>query len=157
MVFHWSLNDSKSPQVYRTLLSILDHLNNAVVWVVCIRPLISKSPRCYTNPLVTVPSAPITFGITVTSKFQSFFSCLAKPSYLSVFLLSFSFTQWYAGTAKSNMRQVLFLLLLLLLTITRSGCLVEIRRSFCIPNSQRTLCVSFSRSDSGLCLYRLFV
>ena len=30
MVFHWSLSDSKSPQVSRTLLSILVYLNNAV-------------------------------------------------------------------------------------------------------------------------------
>ena len=33
MVFHWSLSDSKFPQVSRTLLSILADLNNAVVWV----------------------------------------------------------------------------------------------------------------------------
>ena len=31
MVFHWSLSDSKSPQISRTLLSILADLNNAVV------------------------------------------------------------------------------------------------------------------------------
>ena len=43
MVFHWSLSDSKSPQVSRTLLSILAVLNNAVVWMVSTRPLISKS------------------------------------------------------------------------------------------------------------------
>ena len=34
MVFHWSLSDSKSPQVFRTLLCILADLNNAVVWPV---------------------------------------------------------------------------------------------------------------------------
>ena len=32
MVFHWRLSDSKSPQVSRTLLSILAVFNNAVVW-----------------------------------------------------------------------------------------------------------------------------
>ena len=37
MVFHWSLSDSKSPQVSRTLLSILTVLNNAVVWLVSTR------------------------------------------------------------------------------------------------------------------------
>ena len=31
MVFHWSLNDGKSPQISKTLLSILTDLNNAVV------------------------------------------------------------------------------------------------------------------------------
>ena len=32
--FHWSLSDSKCPQVSRTLLSILPVLNNSVVWIV---------------------------------------------------------------------------------------------------------------------------
>ena len=43
VVFFWSLSDSKSHQVSRTLLSILADLSNAVVWVVYICPLISKS------------------------------------------------------------------------------------------------------------------
>ena len=34
MVFNWNLSDSKSPQVSRTLLSILADLNNTVVWTV---------------------------------------------------------------------------------------------------------------------------
>ena len=42
MVFHWNLSDSKSPQVSRTLLSILGDLNNAVVWMVSTRPLMLK-------------------------------------------------------------------------------------------------------------------
>ena len=51
MVSHWSLSDIKSPQVSRTLLGIL---NNAVVWMVSTRPIISKSFSPCTNPLVTV-------------------------------------------------------------------------------------------------------
>ena len=43
MVFLWSLSDSKSSQVSRTLLSILASLNNAEVWMVSTRPLISIS------------------------------------------------------------------------------------------------------------------
>ena len=43
MVFHWSLSDSKSPQVFTTLLSILADLNNVVNSMVSTRPLISKS------------------------------------------------------------------------------------------------------------------
>ena len=31
MVFHWIVSDSKSPEVSKTLLSILTDLNNAVV------------------------------------------------------------------------------------------------------------------------------
>ena len=44
-----------------------------------------------------------------------------------------------------------------LLTINRSGRLVEIRWSVCITKSQRILCVSFSRMDSGLCTHHLFI
>ena len=45
MVFHLSLSGGKSPQVSRTLLSILAVLNNAVVWIVSTRPPTSKSSR----------------------------------------------------------------------------------------------------------------
>ena len=41
MVFHWSLSDSRFPQLSR----ILTDLNNAVVWMVSIRPSISNSSR----------------------------------------------------------------------------------------------------------------
>ena len=49
MVSHWSLRDSRSPQVSWTLLSILDDLNNTVVWMVCTCPLISKSSSPFNN------------------------------------------------------------------------------------------------------------
>ena len=58
----------------------------------------------FTNPLVTVPSAKIIIGITVTFMFHSFFSSLARYRYLSLFSLSFNFTLWSAGTAKSTIR-----------------------------------------------------
>ena len=45
MVLHWSLSDSKFPQVSRTLLSILVVLNNVVVWTVSTRPPASKTYR----------------------------------------------------------------------------------------------------------------
>ena len=46
-----------------TLLNILADLSNAVVWMVSTRPLISKSSSPRINPLVTVPSAPVTTGV----------------------------------------------------------------------------------------------
>ena len=51
VVFHWSLSDSKYPQVSRTLHSILADLNNAVIWMISTYPLISKSssPFIYYN------------------------------------------------------------------------------------------------------------
>ena len=59
MVFHLSLSDSKSPQVSRTRFSIQAVLNNALVWMVSTRPPTSKSSSRFSNPLVTVPNAPI--------------------------------------------------------------------------------------------------
>ena len=72
MVLHWSLSNSKSPQVSRTLLSILAILNNVVVWMVSTHPPTSKSSSPFSNPLVTIPNAPITIGIFVTCMFHSF-------------------------------------------------------------------------------------
>ena len=107
MVFHWSLNDSMSPQISRTFLRILTVLNSAVVWTVSTRPLTSKSSSPFSNPLVTVPNAPITIGIIVTCMFHSFFNSLARSRYLSFFSHSFSFILLSAGTAKSIILNVL--------------------------------------------------
>ena len=138
MVFHWSLSDSKSPQVSRTLLSILAILNNLVVWMVSTLPPTSKSSSPFSNPLVTVPNAPITIGIIVTSMFHSFFNSLAKSRYLSFFSHSFSFQLWSAGTAKSTILQVLSFFRLI---IIKSGLLVEIWWSKCMSQSHRSLCM----------------
>ena len=145
MVFHWSLSDSKSPQVSRTLLRILAILNNAVVWMVSTRPPSSKSSSPFSNPLVTVLNAPIIIGIIVTCMFHSFFISLARSRYLSFFSHSFSFILWTARSVKLTILQVL------------SGLLAEIRWSVYMSKSHRSLCVSFSRTGAGLCIYHLFV
>ena len=152
MVFHRNLGDSKSPQVSSTLLRILAVLNNAMVWMVSTRPPTSKSSSHFSNPLLTVPNAPITIGIIVTCMFHRFFNSLARSRYLSFFLHSFSFILWSAGTAKSTIQQFFFLLI-----IIRSGLLAEIRWSVCMSNSHWSLCVLFSRTGAGLCTYNLFV
>ena len=74
-----------------------------------------------------------------------FFSSLERYIYWSFFSLSYNFNRWSAGTAKSTIR--LFLFFFLLLIITRSGRLTEIR-----CQNDRDVCVSFSWTDSGLCL-----
>ena len=125
MVFHWRLSDCKSPQVSRTLLSILAVFNNAVFWMVSTRPPTSKSSRPFNNPLVLVPKAPITIGIIVTFMFHSFFNSLARSRYLSLFSHSFSFILWSAGTAKSTILQISFFFFFLI--IIRSSLLAEIR------------------------------
>ena len=135
MVFHWSLNDNKSPQVSRFLLVILTVLNNVVVWMVSTRPTTSKFSSPFSNTLVTVPNAPITIGIIVTCIFQSFFNSRARSRYLSFCSHSFSFILWSAGTAKSTILQVLFLLLI----IIKSGLLAEIRWSVCMLMSHWSL------------------
>ena len=101
MIFHWNLSNSKSPQVSRSLISILAVLNNAGVPA-------SKPSSPFNNPLVTVTKAPITIGIIVTFKFHSFFNSLARSRYLSFFSLPFSFILWSACSAKFTILQVLF-------------------------------------------------
>ena len=120
MVFTWSLSDSKSPQVSRTLLSILAVVNNVVVWIVSARPPTSKSSIPFSNLLVTVPNSPITIGIIVTCMSHSFFNSLARSRYLSFGSHSFSFILWSTGTAKSTILQVVFFLLI----IIKSGLIV---------------------------------
>ena len=153
MVFHWSLNDSKSPQVSRTRLRILAVLSNAFVWIVSTRPSTTTSSRPYNNPLVIVSNAPITIGTIVNFMFHSFFNSLARSKYLSFFSLSFRFILWSTGRAKSTILQILFFLLI----IMRSGFLAGIRWSVCMLKSHRSLRESFSRTGAGLCIYYLFV
>ena len=73
-----------------------------------------------------------------------FFSPLARNKYLSLFLLSFIFSMWYAEKAKSTWRKVfvflfyLFIYLFIhflfgLLTRSSSGLLSAIRGSVCAP------------------------
>ena len=84
---------------------------------------------------------------------HSFYNSLERSRYLSLISLSFNVTLWSAGTAKLAIRQVLSFLMI----IIRSSRLDEIRWSVCMSKSYRSLCVSFSWTDSGLSIYRLFV
>ena len=108
MVFRWSLSDSKSPHVSKTLLSILADLSNAVVWVVSARPRISTYSRSFTNSLVTVPSSLFIIGNTVTFMIHNFFGFLARSKYMYLFSFSLIYTLWSAEMAKSTIRKVIF-------------------------------------------------
>ena len=99
MVFHWSLSDSKSPQISWTLLSILAVLSNAVVWMVSTRPPNSKSSSPFSNPLVTVLNTAITIGIIVTYMFHSFFQFSSK---VEVLILLFTFFQFYSVVSRGS-------------------------------------------------------
>ena len=85
MAFHWSPSDSK---VSRTLLSILADLNDALILMVLVRTPNSNSSRFLTNPLGTVPNAPIIIGITVTFMFHNFL-VLRQPASTCVSLFVF--------------------------------------------------------------------
>ena len=105
-VFHWHLRD-KSHRVSWTLFSILADFDNTLVWMISTRSLISTSSSPCTNSLVTVPSTPITIGITVTFTFPSIFNSLESSWYLCLFSPSFSFNLWSTGSAKFTIWQVL--------------------------------------------------
>ena len=151
MVFHWSLSDSMSSRVSRTLLTILAVFNNAVVWMVSTRPPTSKSSRPFNNPLVALPKVPITSSMIVTFMFHSFFNSLRRSRYLSLFSHSFRYSVVSRDSKVDNFANFLFFLLI----IIRSGLLAEIRLSVCVSKSHKSLCVSFSRTGSGLCMYHL--
>ena len=106
-VFDWRSSDSMSPQVSRTLLSILADQNNDVAWIVSTHPLISMFSSLCTDPLVTVSSVPTTIDITVTFMFHSFFILKQGHSTYPSFCI-FSFLLWFAGTTKFTILQVLF-------------------------------------------------
>ena len=89
MIFHWSLSYRKSPQVFMTLFSNPSDLNNAVVWMVSTRPLISKFSSPCTNSLVNVRRAPIIIGMNVPQFFQ-------LPSKVELLILLFTFFQFYS-------------------------------------------------------------
>ena len=153
MVFHKSFSESKSPQVSRTLLSILAVFNYAVVWMVSSRPPTSKSCSSFSNPLVTVPKAPITIGIIVTCRFF-FFQFLSK---VEVLILLFTFFQFYSVVSRDSQVDNLAISLFLLLIIIRSGLLAKIGWSVCMSKPHRSLCVLFTTTGAGLYIYHLLV
>ena len=72
VAFCRSQSDSKSPQFFMTLLSVLANLNGAVVWVVTILPLFSSSTIFFFRPLRTVSSVRTLIGTVVTFMFHVF-------------------------------------------------------------------------------------
>ena len=57
---------------FRTLLSFLADLNNAVVWMVSARPPITNSSSPLTKPLRIIPGELITISIKITFMFHIF-------------------------------------------------------------------------------------
>ena len=110
MVFHWSLRNSKSTQVFMTLLRILV-IVRMVDWsitssIISILPLISNSFSLSSKPFGTIPSVPITTGIIDILMFHSSFSSLARFKYLSIFSLSFIFLSLLFNFDGTNLVQM---------------------------------------------------
>ena len=86
VVFHKNLSDSKSHQVFRNHLSILADVNNTVICMISILPLLFNSSRLFPSLLEPLQEEPITNGITVTFILYSFFL-----KQIQIIRLSFSF------------------------------------------------------------------
>ena len=140
----------KTVRLRETFLNIMADLDNAVVWMVSIRLLISKSSCLCTNPLVTATNPPIINGIPVTS---TFFIYLARSSSLSFYSLFFKFSSTVSLDTKiHNSARSLFLLI-----IFRSVRLPEIRWSVFISESQRSLCVLFAGSNINIIIIIIII
>ena len=116
MIPHWSLRDSKSPQVSMTFFSILANLNNAVFFIVSTRPLISKSSSQsfgYCTKSLNYNWHHSQFHV------PQFFQFLGKVEVLIFFFFRFHSTLLFGqlGRVKSASHKVLFFLLI----IIRSG------------------------------------
>ena len=93
--YNWGISERKSPQVSRTLLSILGYFNSAVVWMVSILLLITSSPSLFSKFLEIVARTPTLIRIIVNFIFLSFFfNFLTRFVYLSSFSRSFAFIVW---------------------------------------------------------------
>ena len=122
------------------------YINNALVGIASI-----FSPGFFPRSLKIIPSAPNTIGITVILIFRSFLNRLGRSKYLSLYSFSFIFALWLAGTANSASWFVLFILLI----NNRSDFLASISWSVYTSEYKRILWVSFSMTDSILCIYHL--
>ena len=116
-------------------------------------PLISKSSSPFTNPSVIVTKAQITIGIIVTFRFHSFLQFTNK---VEVLFPLFTFFQFYVvvswDSKVHNSASFVFFVI-----IIRSSRLAVIRRLVCMLKSHWSFWVSFSRTDTRLWIYHLFV
>ena len=115
--FYWSLSDSKSLQspglfsvFWPILFILLTVWSPLVLWFLNLPFSLSILWGLFQlhHLLLISPSPSCSFVCLLF-----FFSSLAGSWYLSLFYLSFNFSLWSTGTAKSTIRQFLFFLFLL--------------------------------------------
>ena len=115
--------------------------------MVSTRPPTFKSSSPFNNPLVTVPKAPITIGIIVTSMLYSFFQFSCK---VEVLILLFTFFQFYSGVSwNSKVDNFADSLLFFLggVIIIRSSLLAEIIIIIIFASSSNCKRSSFPKQD----------
>ena len=144
------LSNCTSPQLCRTLLSILADFSSAEVGIVSILPLISSSCSLFSGFLRTLPNFPVRNGITVNLTFYNLFFSLARSRNLSSSPPFFSL--FNSLERQKSLNSKFFFLLFNLHLVWSSGWSLVIR--FYLKD-QRILCFSFLRTDSGLCIYHL--
>ena len=103
-------------------------------------------PISFSNPLRTVPSAPITMSITISSMFLDFLNSQAKSKYLYL-VSAYLFSLWFTRTVNSTKWKVLFFLLI----NTEPEFLIRIGRSFYISKSKELWTTSFIESTGVTC------
>ena len=120
---------------------------------------IPKSPILFSVllfPSHPVP-VPVLWRLHWVHQLQLSLSCsifFQFPNKVYILISLFAFFQFYPVVSWNNTHYLAGSLFLLI--IIRFGRLAEIRISVCIWKSQRILSVSFSGTDSVLCIYHLF-
>ena len=115
--------------------------------------LIFKSSISSNNPVVIVPRPLITNGVTVTFMIRGVF--FGSPHKVQILNLSFAFFQLYSVICREsnvlNSASSIFGWLLKYLVVSPRLCVPL------LSQNPRGFCVSFSRTDSTLHIYHLFI
>ena len=149
IVVQWNLSDSKFLRISTTLLSILVHLNNAVVLMVSNRSPISTPPVPFPDFLGLFQVRQL--QLVSPSPSCSIYYQFSGKILIIVCLLAFFFF-CFVICRSGNIHWVAIFFFWLSL-----GLQAEIMWSICMSKFQRISSVSFSTTDSGLCRYHLRV
>ena len=145
-VFHWNLSGHKSPPISRTFLIILTDFR--VIWYG-----LSRFFLWFPVPPVSFSSLWKLLWISSSLWFITTFLVSNEVKEFFQFFVFILLTLLFAGTTKFIKQGVLFLSL----NNTMYGPLSRVGWFVCILNFQRILLISFSHTDSGLCIYYLSV
>ena len=130
----------KSTQLSRTLLSILADLNDAIVWMVSILPLISNSSSSFSTPLGPFQLHHNSYH-RHSHVSQFFFSSLVRSKYFRFLLFSLP-----GPHEQQNLRDGKLFFFLSIETSSGRDQAIILHLRF-----PETLWVSFARIGSGLC------